>query len=147
MVAFATTVVTALLVLAVACGGGDDDDPTATDTPGNGADPTDAPVQETDLEVGTLEGRLLYSKTELSAPAGEAFTIIYDNTDVGLPHNLSLYATEDAYKADEEAIAGSETLAGPITQEVDVPALDAGDYFFICLVHPTTMFGTLHVVE
>ena len=35
----------------------------------------------------------------------------------------------------------------PTRSTVDVPAIDAGDYFFQCDVHPATMTGTLAVIE
>ncbi len=138
---------TSFLFIFAACSSDDDDTPSATDTPDTAEEPTDVPADEIDLTIGTLASVLLFDKTELIAPAGEPFTITYDNTDGGVPHNFSLYSTEQAYKDDEEAIAATETLAGPIVQELDVPALDAGEYFFICIVHPTTMFGTLRVIE
>ena len=40
----------------------------------------------------------------------------------------------------------TDVAAGPIKQTLDLD-LKAGDYYFQCVVHPTTMFGTLAVVD
>jgi hypothetical protein len=38
-----------------------------------------------------------------------------------------------------------EVFSGPDVVTYEVPALDAGTYFFRCDVHPTTMTGTFLV--
>ncbi|HEX6261321.1 MAG TPA: hypothetical protein VF097_00590 [Actinomycetota bacterium] len=69
----------------------------------------------------------------LAAPAGEAFTIDFDNQDTGVPHNVSIYADDTA----AERFFEGEIITGPdqITYEPD-PIDDAGVFYFHCDVHP-----------
>jgi Cupredoxin-like domain len=80
----------------------------------------------------------------LVAPAAEPFTITFDNQDPApLTHNVAILPEPDS----TEPIFAEEPFAGPQTVEYDVPALDAGEYPFLCQVHPTTMTGILVAVE
>ncbi|GIU96712.1 MAG: hypothetical protein KatS3mg013_0515 [Actinomycetota bacterium] len=81
-----------------------------------------------------------FTSSCLVAPADEPFTITYENPEPIL-HNIAVYVEQGG-----DLIAGTEPQTGPVTQELDVPALEAGEYFFQCDVHPTTMLGTLAVV-
>jgi len=78
----------------------------------------------------------------LAAPAGEAFTIEFDNQDTGVPHNVAIY---DSEQAAQELFVG-EIVTGPdqVTYEPD-PIPDPGVLFFRCDVHPTTMTGSFVV--
>ena len=40
-------------------------------------------------------------------------------------------------------LLNSNTFNGVETRIFDVPALDTGQYSFVCSIHPTTMIGTL----
>ena len=77
----------------------------------------------------------------LAAPAGEAFTIAFDNHDAGIPHNVSIYTDESA----TTALFTGAFVTGPDTATYKVDALEPGTYFFRCDVHPATMFGTFIV--
>jgi plastocyanin len=78
--------------------------------------------------------------TTLDAPAGEPFVLEFENQDEGVPHNVAIYRDESA----EESLFVGDLVDGPTTATYDVPALDAGDYFFRCDVHPA-MTGTVEV--
>ena len=74
--------------------------------------------------------------------AGSAFTLTFDNEDNQAPHNLILNNPDGS----PVAVQGDTAFfTGPGTREYQVPALTAGDYQYICQVHPTTMLGTLTV--
>ena len=77
----------------------------------------------------------------LVANAGEAFTIHLNNLEA-VPHDVAVYR--------EEARTNEIMRGEPVTQaEMDYPvdALDAGEYYFVCTIHPAEMNGTLYVVE
>jgi cytochrome c oxidase subunit 2 len=89
----------------------------------------------------TLTARnLAFDKQSLEAPAGQAFDIEFENADTGTMHNFSIYTDDSATKS---LYTGQLFSSG--TQTENVPALEAGTYFFRCDVHPTTMTGDLVV--
>jgi plastocyanin len=103
----------------------------ASAAPGGSANPN--------LVVISASG-IKYEQTTLTAPASTPFQIQFENKDAGVPHNVSLHLGGST---------GAELFKGPIfngveTRTYDVPALDAGQYAFVCTVHPT-MIGTLNV--
>lgn len=70
-----------------------------------------------------------------TAPADKPFTIAFSNQDPGTPHNIELKNA-----AGDVAFRG-EVFNGVETRVYDVPAQPAGEYQFVCTVHPT-MTGT-----
>jgi plastocyanin len=62
-----------------------------------------------------------------------------DNQDGGIPHNIAIYTDDTA----TESLFVGELVTGPTSVDYEIPALDAGEYFFRCDVHPTTMLGTV----
>jgi plastocyanin/mono/diheme cytochrome c family protein len=81
---------------------------------------------------------IAFDPTELTAPAGQAFTLNFDNEDAGIPHNVNILDASGG-----SAFKG-EIFSGVATQAYNVPALAAGDYKFLCDVHPN-MTGTITV--
>ena len=83
---------------------------------------------------------IAFDQTSLTAPAGAAFQIAFDNEDAGTPHNVAIH---------EGSPTGPELFKGEIFPGVakkiyQVPPLKAGTYAFACTVHPS-MTGTLTV--
>ena len=73
----------------------------------------------------------------LTAPGDEAFVLDFANEDAGVQHNVAIY--RDA-SAEESLFVGD--LITDQTVAYQVPALEPGEYFFRCDVHPQ-MNGTL----
>jgi len=97
-----------------------------------------APAGGTVLEVKGVSS--IFDVEELEASAGSV-TIKFDNQDAGVVHNIHFFDGEDA-KADD--LAQTELETGPIQQELTF-TVEAGEYFYQCDAHPTTMTGVLKV--
>jgi mono/diheme cytochrome c family protein/plastocyanin len=108
----------------------------ASGAPSASIDPN-APVVTVTAPTGAASTG--FEPDTLDAPADTAFTIEFDNQDATAPHNVVL---NDAGGADVN-IGDTTPFTGPETKSYAVPALAAGDYSFLCSVHPTTMTGTL----
>jgi cytochrome c oxidase subunit II len=102
---------------------------------GETAEPSASPAPDAEIVKITAD-QLKFSTDRLEVPAGKPFVIELENKDT-IQHNVAIY--DDA---GTELFKG-EIFAGPKTVKYNVPALDAGEYNFLCDVHPTTMFGTV----
>ena len=92
-------------------------------------------------EAGTVSisaSGIAFEQTSVTAPAGKAFQITFDNKDAGTPHNIAIHKDN----ANGAEVFKGEIVTGPATKVYDVPALEAGTYAFACTVHPN-MTGTL----
>lgn len=102
------------------------------------ADGGSAPDQA-DADVTVTAAEMAFDAGTVSVAAGETFTLALVNEDA-MPHNIAIYT--DSSKS-ERLFEGEMVTDG--TAVYDIPALDAGEYFFDCSLHPN-MTGTL-VVE
>jgi plastocyanin len=114
----------ALVAILTACSGG-------------GSAASASPPAEADLTVNA-EGNA-FDPAVITLTAGEATTVFFRNLD-GQPHNIAIY-TDDS--ASESLFVGDTITDAAVTYEI--PALEPGEYFFRCDVHPD-MTGTV-VVE
>ena len=128
----------ALTIALVACSAG----VSTTPLPSGAEPPADCARVDADGVITLSADNLEFSAPCMVANAGEAFTIRFTNNE-SQPHNVALY--NDSTKANE--IYRGEIVTGP-NQSIDYPieALDAGQYYFDCTVHPADMKGTLYVV-
>ena len=90
----------------------------------------------TTIDIAALN--IAFDQTELAAPAGQSFQIVFANDDAGIPHNVEI---KDAAGM---SVFKGDLFNGVETRTYDVPALTAGAYPFLCTVHPN-MAGTLTV--
>ncbi|MCJ7831881.1 MAG: cupredoxin domain-containing protein, partial [Actinobacteria bacterium] len=86
-----------------------------------------------------------FDKTTLSAPANTPIQIQFKNSDPGVPHNVEILTADPLQDPSAESLFNGETFTGPADATYDVPPLEPGKYFYRCIVHPTTMTGTLTV--
>ena len=124
-------------------------------TPGGGASPGETPSpggggecrpsgSSLSLAAPTGAAGSGFDQTCLAAPAGEPFTVDFANDDA-VVHNWALYRDPSA----TEHLGGGtidQPVAGGQSETYRVDALQAGEYFYRCDFHPTTMTGTF-VVE
>lgn len=125
-------VVAALALTAAACG--DDDEPVAqsgTTAPAT-AEPSDGGG------VTLIAENTTFDTTTLEATVEETLTITYDNRDDGVPHNLHVEGTAGGD-------AKTDIEEGPTTQTLDVTFDEAGEFDYVCDVHPDQMRGTVTV--
>lgn len=116
---------TAATLLFAACG---DDGASATCSPSG-----------TELHIAVLESQSHQFNTDcLAAPAGEPFTIEFDNQDTSPHgnHNVHIFDGGNVFEGDFAARGTSITY--------DVGAVEAGTYEFMCDNHPG-MKGTFIV--
>lgn len=113
------------LVLAACSSGGT---PASAGASGGGSGGGTATV--VDGKVTITADDMAFDASEIKATAGQAFTITFVNND-SAPHNISIYVSQGG----DSIVQGAIINQGE-TVEVQVPALDAGEYYFVCDVHP-----------
>lgn len=99
--------------------------------------PTDGGDCETTVEISA--DNLEFDIDSFEAPADTAFCIAFENLE-DVPHNVSIYDGG-------EALFQGEILNSTGSIVYEVPALPAGEYRFICDVHPQTMVGDVTVTQ
>jgi plastocyanin len=101
--------------------------------PGGPGEPVASPVAGGKPTVHAKE--IQFVEKTFTAPADTAFELDFVNEDAAIPHNIEIQdgAGNTIFKGD--IITGVETTT------YQVPAMAAGDYPFLCTVHPT-MTGT-----
>jgi plastocyanin len=100
--------------------------------------PPAPPANAGDVTIGATSP-LAFTTDALTVPAGEDFTMTFDNQEPGVPHNVSIYTDQSA----TQPLFQGEVITGPATTTYQVPAIDAGEYFFRCDIHPVDMVGTV----
>jgi plastocyanin len=98
-----------------------------------------APDPASDAQIAACD--LLFDRAEITIAADTPLTLRFENR-VAVPHNIAIHEG-DTRAVGAERWRGA-LVAGPTTVDYLLPPLPAGDYAFVCSVHPT-MAGTLHV--
>jgi plastocyanin len=89
-----------------------------------------------DAEVTVVAQEGAFDTGTITVPAGAPFELFFQNLD-GMPHNVAIYTDASA----SEPIFVGETITDAAVL-YEVPAIEAGEYFFRCDLHPD-MAGTL----
>jgi len=116
----AAPLLVAALVALVGCGG-DDDDRLSSE-----------PVPD-DPDVVVVAEDMAFDPDQVEVPADEEVTVVIDNRDDGVNHNIHI---EDAPEPNKTA------LEQGISQQALTLSLPAGQYEFVCDIHPN-MTGTM----
>ena len=115
--------------------------PTPSNIPTTGG--TCAPTGSTDLTI--IASGILFDTNCLAMTPGTRFSVTLDNQDP-VPHDFSIYpSSTDLQNPLFSSLADPNTGNGSITYDID--PLDAGEYFFQCDFHPTSMTGTFIVAK
>ncbi|HVM25399.1 MAG TPA: cupredoxin domain-containing protein [Candidatus Limnocylindrales bacterium] len=96
----------------------------------------ETPTDPATADVTVTSVDMAFDPGTVNVPAGRTFTLALVNQD-SMPHNVAIYTDESR---SEKLFEGEMVTDGTITYEI--PALDAGEYFFDCSLHPD-MTGTL----
>ena len=88
---------------------------------------------------------ITFQATCLAAPANQAFTIAFTNSDPGTMHDMHIYTADPLSDPSAGSLFMGQLVTGPATVTYQVNALPPGTYFFHCDVHPTRMFGAFVV--
>ncbi|MGH2705075.1 MAG: DUF2269 family protein [Actinomycetota bacterium] len=89
------------------------------------------------VRVTLSAGALAFSTDRLSAPASTPFALEFANKAAGVLHNVSIR------DGSGKAVFTGTNVTGPKVIRYAIPALEAGEYTFVCDVHPRQMVGTL----
>ncbi len=100
---------------------------------GESPPPAPPPADATVIELNAKN--IAFDTDRIEVPAGKPFIIRFTNQEA-VPHNVGIYS------GGTELFQG-ENITGPdTTVDYQVPALEVGEYDFLCTIHPT-MNGTL----
>ena len=89
-----------------------------------------------DVTISALN--IAFEQTSVTAPADKPFTLLFDNKDASVPHDVYI-KNSGGTDVFEGAIVN-----GPAQTTYNVPSLPAGSYTFVCSVH-SNMTGTMVV--
>jgi plastocyanin len=101
------------------------------------------PKDQVEIIAPVGAGGAGFQTTNVTAARGN-FTICFDNEDT-TGHNVAIFKDQATAESGGQPLAQDEVFSGPKIDSFDVSGLSKGDYFFHCIVHPTTMTGTLTV--
>lgn len=133
-------------VLLWACGGGSDGGAMAGMDHGGGAgttmpDMAAVTCTPTGSSLTVSANNSKFDTDCLAVPAGQAFTISFENTEP-VVHNVAILKGHSS----TEVLFRGELFRGPKATTYEVPGLSPGTYVFHCETHAGTMKGTFIVV-
>ncbi len=114
--------------------------PTATAT---APTPTGGPIGGGATVTVTAQG-LRFDTDTIDLSAGEPSAIHFVNQDAGTQHDIAISTANPAEDPSAQQLFQGDLVTGPAEVDYQVPALDAGTYYFFCVVH-ATMNGSVVV--
>ena len=105
------------------------------------AEATPTPLAVPQVPEISANNAVSFDTALLIVPAGRPFELVFNNNDAGVPHNVDITETE----ARETELLNGEIITGVATITYQVAALEEGDYYFLCEVHPN-MNGTVRAL-
>jgi plastocyanin len=130
----------AMAMLMVGCGGSgaaDDNDTSASGGGDNAA--AECSPEGDSISITAVTGATnAFDKDCLAVEAGQATTLEFDNPD-NEPHNVSVFVEQGG-----ENLFRGEIINPEQSTTYSLPAMEAGEYYFQCDVHPE-MNGTFEV--
>lgn len=100
----------------------------------HGGEPAaEAPAEGDGLTVSAAN--IVFDTDTITVTAGEEAVIDFVNED-SVEHNISVYPDQEAGVAKADALFTGEIIQGGQETTYNVPAQEAGEYFFQCDVHP-----------
>ena len=107
------------------------------------------PPSATDTAATSVEIKMVpplkFDIDQIKIAANEDVEITAANEDGSIPHNFSIYQTQDDYRSGGVDTVLFTTAVCSACTEAIVVNLSANEYFFQCDVHPDTMVGTVTV--
>lgn len=103
------------------------------------AEPTPVAVPE-QPEIFAFNS-MSFDRQELIVPAARDFELVFHNEEANVPHNVDIADSS----ARTTLYLEGEIFNGVETMVYQVPALEEGDYYFLCRVHPN-MNGTVRAL-
>jgi plastocyanin len=95
---------------------------------------TAANASSGNVTIGVTAQNIAFNTSTITVPAGANVTIVFNNQDAGVPHNIAFYQTSAA----TSPIYVGEIFNGPKTVSYNFKAPSTpGTYFFRCDVHPS----------
>jgi len=88
----------------------------------------------------TAQG-IAFDTSTITLNAGQASTITFTNDD-GVQHNIAMFPSESDLA---NPLFRGDLITGPDTIDYTIPALDSGEFYFHCDIHPLQMTGTVVV--
>jgi plastocyanin len=104
--------------------------------PSTGPSTGPSPSSAGGAAIELVAENIAFDKQTILAPAGQPFRIHLVNNDAGVQHNVEIK------DANGQSLFRGDFLTGVADITYDVPALPAGEFVFVCTVHPN-MTGTL----